>query len=260
MNEIRSKMEAAQALQDGKVVNGRLELPGRETYLVPHANGDITVNYRGTDIVTYVSNGYQILLNAGSWLTLTTMKKMNAYIPKEVRIEQTEKKLWVVRAVKNNLVGYYSNGMVIDMMQDKVMGKKLQPEHIEKLLELQNSVKEYVNTYMEVLSAGQLYDQDDVESLAVTSTEYQRGTVDYLTPVQANRIVKSAKIPPSLLERAIAIEYDEPFEMTMTRDAISFDKGNWTFRTADDHNKYFKLARRALKRLLNKSLELPINS
>lgn len=238
---------------------GALEyvLPGRQTWLeyVGDTENSIAVNYRGTQVVIYRANG-DIKLQAGTWLTQTTKNKMNLYLPKHIIVE-SGKDLWIVRNKNTQKWTLFSEGMII--RSDGRMSAN-NDETLESI-ELAQQSKKYINDYMELVKSGNLSDELDLAWVDVTPEENESGNIQFLPKDKVAKLIYSNRYPPSLLRRAVMMNSNKVNEYDLMENVTLLPLSQWSpsIQKSQYLTNTMNSLRRSLKRLVNKSLELPIS-
>lgn len=160
-------------------------LPGANTrleieYISKPTINYIRVSYQGTGIVLYYPDD-SIELTAGGWLSSTTARKINSYLPYSIRL-RTMMGLWIVETENN--WQFFKDGITITI--DELVYNGASPQEVAWSLLWHNRAKAYLKRFANALAAGGLSDTDLID-------------FGLLTEEQATVLIKSNNYPRDLI-------------------------------------------------------------
>ena len=131
-------------------------LPGTRTRLL-WANEEHTaigVRYHDTFVLTWTDDG-RTILNSGGWRTMTTKKKINAYLPKPWQLYAEKGVWWLAKGWRhdtNHLL--FADGLTIEA-DGSVTGAGT-VEDLKDTRDERKAIQKYIRNYMAALVANEL--------------------------------------------------------------------------------------------------------
>ncbi len=175
-----------------------------KTRLNLHDNGDITLRYHKTDVVTYHPDG-SISLDSGGWKTQTTKRRINDYT--DMRIFP-DKGVWYVCKDATNWHWKAGEGDLVfqdemRVFQDWKVQYLYKPPDAKEIVKLRKSISKYARNFAENLPGLGLPDSGDCwfcymqfDGEETTNTSHLLSHIEdgYFVPSLAFRAMKEAGV------------------------------------------------------------------
>lgn len=123
----------------------------KHTYAERRDNTSIAIRFHNTDIVTFMKNG-SIALDSGGWRTVTTMERMNRYLPEPYRV-RTISRIWYLSTGgwdRKAMKAVFADGCVIGKSGKLVGFEKM--EVVRAKLKESKAIRDYAKRYVEALA------------------------------------------------------------------------------------------------------------
>jgi hypothetical protein len=147
-------MEATSYSELDKLLTGQCKQSRKlanHTYAERRGDDSIAIRLHATDIVTFSKTG-TIRLNSGGWRTVTTMERMNRYLPMPYRV-RTIKRIWYLSTGgwdRNAMKAVFDDGCKITKGGKLVGFEKLAV--IQAKLKEAKAIRDYAKSYVEALA------------------------------------------------------------------------------------------------------------
>lgn len=212
------------------------------TYLIK--TGDkIAVRLHQTDILTYEPTG-RVVLNSGSWQTVTTKDRINHYLPYGFRIQQVSN-VWYL--IDNKGKKYlYKDGIIIGVKGGLKGATKHTEKREKKVMGFKKQINAYVNGFITALFAGKVPPPSSGDCWHCSMKTKEGRTMGELS--KSDHIVQHIKqkyYVPSLLMNAIK-------EIPVSKVAMWTLGGLWGQGSREETKSFDDIAKRQLSSSLRR--------